>query len=222
MPESEETPARPYVIQPGDTLRRVAMLHDLDPTSIWGHEKNAELAEERDPEMLAPGEILFIPEPEDPTLTVTAETSNQFSAETPTIRVYIKFEGEEGPLKEEAYVVNGIGEDPIEGTLDDEGLLDITVPLLLRYFHIEFPERDITHEVAVGFLDPVDVPSGRRARLLHLGHLPVGRDVRDPHVFATRESEQRSTASFQEAHGLEPTGFLDEATGEWLVRRHGI
>ena len=65
----EQEDGKPYVIQPRDTLLTIALMHEVDADDIAAHEKNAEIFKEkkRDPHMLAPGEILFVPQPKPPT-----------------------------------------------------------------------------------------------------------------------------------------------------------
>ena len=71
-----EDDARPYVIQPRDTVLTIALMHEVEADAIVEHPKNAEIFDEleRDPHMLAPGEILFIPQPEPPKPTVAYTT----------------------------------------------------------------------------------------------------------------------------------------------------
>jgi hypothetical protein len=211
---------KPYVIEPGDTLLTIALMHDVEPEEIWEHEKNEDLAEEREQDMLAPGEILYIPPGEPPTVQVQPMTSNKFKAKLPNVTLYFEFKGETGPLADEKYEVDGLPE-LIEGSLDGAGKLALTVPALTQHLTIKFVDRQIEHDIALGQLDPVDRPTGVRARLLHTGHLPVGQDSFDPYVFATEESERETLAAFQKAYRLEPTGFIDEETKEALVKAHG-
>lgn len=211
---------KPYVIQPGDTLLTIALWHEVEPERIWEHEKNAELKSRRDPEILAPGEVLYIPPPEPPTLQVSPQATNRFRARVPKVQVHLAFAAETGPLASEPYVVLGLAE-PLEGRLDDAGEVTLEVPATTRRLTLTFPERDIEHDIAIGHLDPVDRPSGLRARLLHRSFLPIGQDSPDPYVFPTRESLETTLRAFQRAYGLEPTGMLDPQTAKALTDAHG-
>ena len=54
---------RPYVVRQGDYLTGLADRHGFDPKQVWEDQRNAELRAERpSPEVLAPGDIVFLPE----------------------------------------------------------------------------------------------------------------------------------------------------------------
>ena len=59
-------PGQEYTLQEGDTLDSIAKQVDQDPDAIWSHENNDDLRErlEDDPDKLAAGDRLFIPEEE--------------------------------------------------------------------------------------------------------------------------------------------------------------
>lgn len=213
---------KPYVIRQGDTLLRIALAKGMEPERIWDEAKNKKLKEIRDPDILAPGDILHIPPPPAPSLSLAPQTSNRYRAKVPEVEVEIIFHGEAGPLANEAYKVTGIEEDPIEGTLDGTGTFKKKVPVFLEHFTIAFPEREIEHTVWPGHLDPLDVTSGVLQRLLHMGHGPIAQKKGDPFVFTDTDAEKAAVSGFQDAHGLEKTGFADEKTQEKLKKKHGI
>jgi len=231
--ESTSDDATPYVIQPRDTVLTIALMHEVEVNAIKDHPKNAEVFQEkeRDPHMLAPGEILYIPPPEPPVPQVSPKASNQFVAKVATVHLHLCFQSEEGALENEPFIIDGPAElltekrtdkdKPLEGKLDKDGKISLKVPALTRCFVIEFPERHIAHEVWVGGLDPADERTGINARLLHLGYLPVDQEIADPFFFETEIAEQTTLRSFQEAFLLEPSGFVDSPTKDALINEHG-
>src|SRR5262245_21243553 len=100
--------AKPYVIQPQDTVLSIALLHDVDPQLIISHEKNTEMFQQnnRDPHMLAPGEILYIPPAPPPTPSVSPKTTNSFTAVVPKVHIHLQFESEKGPLANEEFEID--------------------------------------------------------------------------------------------------------------------
>ncbi len=225
--------AKPYVVQPRDTVLTIALMHEVEVDQIVDHEKNAPVFEERerDPHMLAPGEILYIPPPEPPTASVSPQATNRFVAKVPMVHLHLCFHSEKGALANEEFRIDGPAElltearenpdEPLEGQLDGEGKLSLKVPALTSSFVIEFPERNVEHEVWVGGLDPTDQRTGLGARLLHLGYLPIDQKLKDPYYFETETAERATLKGFQEAFSLEPTGFADGRTKEKLIEKHG-
>lgn len=64
---------RPYIVRQGDYVTKIAMLVGCDEDEVWAHEKNQELKEKgRTKEILAPGDVLFIPEGDRNTTTIFA------------------------------------------------------------------------------------------------------------------------------------------------------
>lgn len=53
---------KPCVIKQGDYLDRLAHALDLDAEEVWSDPKNAEIENLRDPNMLHPGDILYVPD----------------------------------------------------------------------------------------------------------------------------------------------------------------
>ncbi len=232
--EQASEDAKPYVIQPRDTALTIALMHEVEVDKLTKHAKNAEIFEDkkRDPHMLAPGEILYIPPPEPPTPVVAPKATNRFVAKVPMVHLHLCFHSEKGPLEGEEFLIESPiveqltkkradQDKPLEGKLDGEGNLSLKVPALTRSFVIEFPKRHIEHEIWVGGLDPLDQRGGINARLLHLGYLPVDQELKDPFLFETETSERATLRSFQEAFALEPSGFVDQPTQDALSKAHG-
>src|SRR5262249_48820085 len=140
----------------------------------WNHAKNEELKQARpDPSLLAPGDILQIPSKSKEGKPAQKGTSNEYTAHVPkvTIAIVLKNMDEEGapPYKDEPYVLEGLGE-PVVGTTDGEGKISFTVPVHVAEVSIDLYKRRIVFPVRLGHLDPVEVPSGVKQRLEHLGY----------------------------------------------------
>ena len=210
---------RRYVVRQGDTLLRIALTFGLEPERIWREPKNAALIDKRDPDMLAPGDVLYLPPPPPPSLRVTPKTSNKFRAKLPEIEIRIAFHSERGPLAGERYELTGIAQPPINGQLDGLGALSVKVPVDIEELELTLVDRNVKHTISVGHLDPIDEPTGVEARLIHLGYGPIGQA--DPFVFGGDESLARAVEAFQRGHDLEPTGNAGETTQHKLRDVHG-
>ncbi len=231
--EQDNDGAKPYVIQPRDTVLTIALMHEVEAKLIKDHPKNAEIFKDkkRDDHMLAPGEIVYIPLPEPPKPVVSPKATNSFVAKIPMVHLHLCFQSEKGALEEEEFLIECPAvelltkkrdkEEPLEDKLDGEGKISLKVPALTRSFIIEFPKRHIEHEVWVGGLDPLDERSGVNARMLHLGYLPLDQELKDPFIFETETAERETLKNFQKAFGLEPSGFMDQPTQDALKEAHG-
>lgn len=209
--------AVPYVVRQGETLLSIAVDRGLDPDQIWNHPRNAALVlgRRRDPDMLAPNDVLYIPREAPTPPGVALKAGNRFRGWTPRVEVALAFHGEAGPMADEPYAVDGVRdprEGPITGRFGGDGRFTITLPVGLRHFVLRLPRRGIAHVVWVGHLDPRDTRAGMLQRLRNLGYLSVHGQAGDAGDFTDAETERLALWWFQRANGLEPTGFADEAT----------
>ena len=165
------------------------------------------------------------------TVQVSPEAVNSFTARQPMQHLHLCFNGEAGPLAGEEFELEGPAElldkpredfdKPLEGKLDAQGKLSLKVPALTKRLAITFIKRHVRHEIEVGGLDPAEEHAGLRARLLHLGFLPIDQELDEPYTFETKKAEHDTLKNFQKAHLLEPTGYTDERTKKMLIEKHG-
>ena len=214
---------RPYIVRQGDHLARLAFIHGFEAEEVWNHERNAELREMgRTPELLAPGDILYLPVKPKEGLAFSAFTSNRYQARVPRIKVSMVFKDDERTLANEPYEIHGLGTDgssgpPEQRTTDAEGKIELELPVTTREVTVVFPGPNVAYEVRVGDMDPVAELSGIQKRLENLGFLP-----RERESAAEGEYVQAAIAAFQKKHGMSPTGTLDEATSKLLKDEHGL
>ncbi len=207
----------PYVVKQGDYLAKVAHAHGVDPDAVWNDPKNAELKQQRAPNMLHPGDILYVPEPKREWQPLHKGTSNVYIAKVPRTKVRVVFHDFDKPRANEPYKILGMGE-PEEGVTDGDGAVEIQVPVHIREVQVNFPRVQITHPVHVGDMDPIDETTGVRKRLQHLGY------YREPSPGLGGDAEENETAAilaFQQANQLPVTGILDDATKAALLDKHG-
>ncbi len=209
---------RPYVIRQGDYLTKLALAMGFDADAVWSHPDNQALREKRpDRNILHPGDVLRVPEPEAASLPqVSPNTGNRYKARVPTVDIELALrDGSNQPLANKAYQVLGMGK-PVQGTTDGDGLATFSVPVRLREVRVTLDGSQHSFRVLVGDMDPVDEPSGVWKRLRHLGFL-----AHDELAPESDEAVSEAVAAFQREAGLEPTGEVDQAMREALVRAHG-
>jgi hypothetical protein len=207
-------PMRPYVIQQGDHLRKLAFRIGFDPDSVWNDPSNAQLREKRTPNLLYPGDVLYVPDADEVgAMALDVGTRNPYQASVPRVRNRLVFSNSDGPMAEEPYAIRGL--DAPAGATAMDGSITLSVPVTLREFHIHFKRRNVIRAVRVGDMDPINEDSGVDKRLQHLGFLspPPYWDI----------TVQRATALrlFQAAVGVSQTGIFDATTQKALVERHG-
>jgi N-acetylmuramoyl-L-alanine amidase len=220
---------RSYVVRQGDYLARLAHLHGFDAEEVWNHPKNEALrALRRDPEVLAPGDVIYLPRKAQAGLPFAAEGVNRYRATVPRVPLRLRFKDGAGPLANEAWVIEGSAS-PAEGTTDAEGQLEVVTSPHVASFTVRFPARERAFTVRVGHLDPLEEESGVRARLTQLGYLPPPLGplfgIDEPGALGTLSGEgdrlRAAIRDFQRAEGLEVTGMVDDATREVLWKAHG-
>lgn len=205
----------PYVVKQGDYLTQLA--HDLgfDADAVWNDEKNADLKAKRpDPEMLYPGDVLYVPE-KDPTQTGMAQgTTNGYSADVPKVTVTLVLVDGDQPMANEPCEIDGL-DGTTSGTTDGNGEISFDVPVLVREFNVFFTNKPYAYRVLVGAMDPAVEVSGVRARLYNLGYYRRAADEEDA------DALKAAISQFQKDNQLEVTGAPDDATRDALVAAHG-
>jgi Putative peptidoglycan binding domain len=213
----------PYVVRQGDYLKRIADALSFDAAAVWNHPKNAELKSRRDPNLLHPGDLLWVPKQASNWRPISGGMMNKYVAKIPKTTISLGFKNENGPLTNEPYVVEGLGAQR-EGTTDEQGTLVVEVPVHLREFRVSFPRQNAIHPVRVGDMDPIDELSGLRKRLQHLGYYKRSPGESTSLMMSEGDIEacdQQAIVKFQRAHGLEATGLSDDAVKATLVKEHG-
>lgn len=236
-----------YEIAQGDCIDSVAMQHGFFPETLWNHGSNAELKELRkDPNVLFPGDKLFIPDIQIKEVDKPTEQKHRFRRKGVPARLRMKFfrpatpaaqassgggqyepsryegpppppEVKYEPITNARFVLNVDGHSS-EGQSDGEGMVDVPIPPHAASgtikFHPGMPE-EISFDLSLGEMDPIETVSGMRKRLNNLGYrcLPAGDEMED----SLRDALQR----FQTAQNLTVNGEIDQATKDKLQDLHG-
>jgi peptidoglycan hydrolase-like protein with peptidoglycan-binding domain len=211
---------RPYVVRQGDYLGKLAHRYGFDADEVWNLSDNDKLRQARpNPNILCPGDILYIPESPGRELQATSGTTNQYKASLPTTKVTITLRDRQGAIANIGYIVEGLAK-PIEGTTDGDGVAKFSVPIHVRAVDLVLrgEHHNTRYLVRIGHMDPIEERSGQRARLAHLGYL------RAPHAEVDTDEDPRlehALRTFQRAQGLPESGAADSATLSALADAHG-
>jgi len=218
---------RAYIVGRGESLWSVASRLGFNPEEVWNAPENRELRERRaSSQVLAPGDVLYVPDVEQEDLHLTAKTTNEFTADVEylTVRLLLGAAGGEARANE-PYEVYGLRE-VISGNSDAHGFVELEAPAHVQRLFVHFPDQSVTTTVRVGDLDPETEDDGIRTRLYNLGYLPWD-EVVGPRLRQHQTPDQRrhdlteAVRHFQEDEGLPTTGELDDTTRQAIRNRHG-
>jgi hypothetical protein len=197
-------------IEPGDTLVSIAAEHGfLDAEAVWQAPENAQLRADRKPDLLAPGDQLFVPDRQPRTVQVqTGQRKTAVVDRTPVKLRLILRDAVGEPRADQACTieVDGVSH---AATTDGAGLVEVDIPPTARDAVLRIGGEE--HALAIGYLGPATTQAGAVARLRNLGYLVV-----DDDDAATRLAVEL----FQADHQLTIDGTWQSITGK-LEESHG-
>jgi len=210
-----------HTVAQGEHLSGIAQQYGFNEyRTIWDHPQNSSLKEQRrNPNVLFPGDSLFIPDKQAKTEPRGAGQQHSFKVSRPTIRLRLALRDfDNQPL------ANTDCEIRVDGTstaltTDADGRFEVPVAATATEATLVFKDPlvpfDLTVPIKIGHLDPVDQVSGQKARLSNLGYITRPLEEVDDTVFAHTVQE------FQCDLDLPVTGECDDATQAKLKELHG-
>ena len=208
-----------YVVAPGDCLASIAERFGFsDPMLIYNHADNAALRSARpDPNVLLPGDQVFVPERKPRIEELATERRHRFVVKRPQTFLRLRLEEADGKPRsglpyEVAYLTT-----KVKGVTTAEGVIEQPIPRDLTQAVVTVGKGKSAEvfNVGLGFIDPVTSDSGVRQRLGNLGLLRPIDGLTDDLAL------RFAIHSFQLREGLEPTGGPDADTLKKLVEAHG-
>src|SRR5581483_8800547 len=188
---------------------------------IWDHPENAALKEERkNPNILFPGDRVFIPDREVRLEPRPTDQLHVFELRTTELRLKLVLEDlYEKPIASTPCDLVLPGQTR-RVTTDDAGRLDEVIPADTHNATLfvrgpETPFQDLAIPIRVGHLDPIDKLTGQAARLMNLGYYFGPMDPVDADDFSSAVEE------FQCDHGLAVDGKCGPNTQSTLKKVHG-
>lgn len=205
-----------YKVKQGDCIESIAFKHGLFWDKIWNHPKNNDLKEKRkDPDVLCPGDTVFIPDKEGKEESGPTKKCHRFKRKGVPSRLRMILRDEDNkPRANEPYILIIDGH-IFNGTTGADGKVEHPIPPGAKRATLRVGENQEEYFFDLGYIDPISEISGVQSRLnnLEFDCGPVDGILNDK----TREAIQR----FQEKYDLEVNGEIDRATRDELEEVYG-
>jgi N-acetylmuramoyl-L-alanine amidase len=203
---------RNHEVQPGECLASIADEYGFFPDTLWEAPENEPLRALRgDPFVLAPGDVVVIPEKKTTEVPIETGVRHRFRRRGVPERLTLRLFDDGVARANVDYEIEVAGR-RLRGRTDAEGRLEQRIPPNATTGWLVLSEHE-RYELRLGHLDPVSTDAGLRARLVNLEYLPA--KSREPAALA------EALMAFQARHGLAPTGTADDATRARLQEVHG-
>jgi N-acetylmuramoyl-L-alanine amidase len=206
----------PYKVKQGDCLSSIAFSFGLAWRTIWNHEQNRDLRNLRkDPNVLLPGDLLFIPEKDPAAVGRATGARHRFRRKDIPAKLKLRLLADGKPRAGERYSLYITGLPVIHGAFDGDGCLEHPIPPDARWAELRLAGKQNVIHLLLGKLDPISTVTGVQARLNALGYNAgeVDGDIDDTLAAALR--------SFQLDNQLDPSGKIDQPTRDKLTSLYG-
>lgn len=199
-----------YTVRQGDCCAHLGYKFGIPWKKIWNHANNAALKQKRKtPDVLFPGDAIFIPEKTLKEEQCGTEQLHKFKKKIEKVWLRLRLLEEDKPCRNLKYTLK-IGGKEIEGTTDGNGKLEHKISPALREAWV-ITETEV-HHLKLGGLDPTEEKSGVEQRLTNLGFLGKQKSA---------AIVEASVKEFKDKNGLEKTGEVNTATRSKLLEKHG-
>jgi hypothetical protein len=204
-----------YTINDGDCMNTIAQTYGFFWSTIWNHTENAALVKLRnDPNVLLPGDQVFIPDKEPKEESGATGQVHTFRLKGVPVKLIFQLLDFDGsPRAGEPYTldVDGTVKSAVTGS---DGVISMVIPPNAKKAKITITETQEEYDFDLGYMNPVSDPKGLQARLQNLGFLKG--DITGTIDDQTKQAIRR----FQEAKNLKVTGEADQATQDALLAAH--
>jgi hypothetical protein len=200
----------------GEYLSLIAIKYGIPWRKIWDDPKNRNLRDRRKtPNILNPGDMLFIPEIGLRYEKCQSEQLHVFKLDIKKYQVRLVIRDEWGePIPDLRYVVQIMDQTEVEGKTTTDGIIQADVSENINSVKVILPDLQEVLNLDVGHLDPISHLKGVQQRLTNLGFHSGPIDG----VFGPRT--RRALLAFQGWTNLQQNGMADQKTREELEKRY--
>ena len=203
-----------YTVQQGDCVGSLAHELGFYWQTLWDHPSTSELKQlRRDPNVLQPGDVLFIPPRQEKEESGQTEMRHRFRRRGTPSRLRIRLLRDGQGRAHLPYVVEVDGR-LIEGQTDADGWLEQPIPPNARGGRLLVGRGAEVYPFQLGGIDPTEGLAGVQQRLSNLGLYGGPADGQ------MNEQTRSAIAAFQAQRNLDVTGEPDQATRDALRDAH--
>jgi N-acetylmuramoyl-L-alanine amidase len=212
-----------HVVRQGECLSSIAKKHGIaDWHTIYDDPQNADFKRKRpNPNLICPGDILFVPDLTQKEETGATETRHTFRLVGKPVKLRVLVQDVDGqPLAGKKYELR-VGAKVQTGVTGSDGLAEVEAPAdaevgeLVVWADDQAPDQPDRLTLKIGHLDPVEELSGVQARLNNLGYDCGPADGVDG------ERTQAAVKAFQGDQGLKVDGIAGPQTQAKLKQVYG-
>ena len=208
---------RKYTVKQGDCISNIAFKYGFFPDTIWNDSKNNKLRQDRkDPNVLKPGDQVYIRDKEEKEEACPAEKRHRFKRKGVPETLRIRFLDEDGKPRDGLSYTLDIDGMILKGKTGSDGVLEEQIPPDAKkaVLTLGTGDKQEVMEFDVGRLDPVTEITGVQGRLNNLGY-----NCGDEYG-VLGEKTRRALSQFQADHDLKVTGEPDDRTRKTLDKEH--
>jgi hypothetical protein len=204
-----------YIVEQGDCISSIAYEHGFFWDTLWNHVENAQLKQDRkDPNILFPGDEVFIPDKEEKTESCATEQRHRFCKRGVPSKLRLRLLDNDEPRAKVDYILIVDGQ-IFSGTTDAEGRLEHTIPPNAESATLIIGEEQDEYKLKLGHIDPIDEISGIQHRLNNLGF-----DCGEVDGVLDEETKL-ALRKFQKKYEIPETGQPDSETRRKIQELHG-
>jgi hypothetical protein len=199
-----------YKVQQGECLSSIARDRGFFWKTLWNHPSNTEIKTKRkDPNVLLPGDLLFIPQRTAKVQSCQTDKRHKFVLKGEPCSLKLTVMIHKKPRAGEPYLLTIDGK-TTTGALDGNGTLEVPIASNAKggTLVVGSPPFEEKFDLVLGAMDPVSNGQGVQKRLENLGF-----DFSETSIGET-------IAQFQKEFGLKVTGDFDDSTRKRLEQEH--
>ena len=201
-----------HVVRQGDTIPSISAYYGFrDWATVWNAPENERLRKRRDPNLLLPKDVVYIPERRRREESGATDHHYRFRCRRRRVRLIARVLDPHGAPYASVDFKLSVGSRQLEGVTDTGGWIDVEISSTDDQAFLEIEGEHLL--LRIGELDPAEESSGYMARLANMGYLQ--KEERDPINLAA------GVEDFQSDFGLKVDAVVGPQTIAEIVKQYG-